>query len=58
MGIVVFAKPKDQNSKSPKTRIFSPIIICSSKGSFISEGILTFVTLPKKVPNLGPEQKV
>ena len=28
------------------------------KGILISEGVLTLVTLPKKVPNLNPEQKV
>ena len=29
-----------------------------AKGSLISEGILSFVPLPKKVPNLAREQKV
>ena len=29
-----------------------------SKGSLISEGILILDILPKKVPNLAPEQKV
>ena len=29
-----------------------------TKGGIISEGILTLVLLPKKVPNLAPEQKI